>query len=59
MVRRFGILTFSEYVEPALIPQLDLLAMHLGWTLTAEPWDDHPDEWVLASFVAGEEVHES
>jgi hypothetical protein len=41
---------FSTYEYPALVPQLDLLAMRLGYVLTVEPWEDHPDEWVRATF---------
>lgn len=37
----------SEYVPPELVPQLDLLAMHLGYTLTAEP---HNEDWALVAF---------
>lgn len=39
---------------PWLIPQLDLLAMHQGWTLTALPWEEFPDEWALATFTIAE-----
>lgn len=48
---QFGITTYEYYVGPALVPQLDLLAMHLGYRLETEPWDEHPDEWVLARFT--------
>lgn len=41
------------YVEPALLPQLDLIAMRHGYTMVSEPWADHPDEWALATFKAG------
>lgn len=41
---------FEKHVSPALVPQLDLVAMECGFTLTATPWDEHPDEWVLAVF---------
>jgi len=47
---QFGIIEYQHYVEPQLLPQLDLLAMHYGWKLTSEPWEEHPDEWTLASF---------
>ena len=39
------------YVPSELVPQLDLLAMHHELKLTAEPWEDHPDEWTHVSFV--------
>lgn len=42
---------FQHYVAPALIPQLDLVAMHRGWSIKHEPWDEHPDEWTLATFT--------
>ena len=53
-IRPLGIATYAIYVEPELIPQLDLLAMHEGWTLKSEPWEDAPDEWTLATFAIGE-----
>lgn len=56
MILQFGVTQYEQWIEPALVPQLDLLAMHLGWKLTAEPWEDHPDEWVLARFVKAEEA---
>lgn len=40
----------SWTVETPLVPQLDLLAMHLGVTFTVEPWDEHPDEWRFVTF---------
>lgn len=42
----------SHYVAPELVPQLDLIAMKFGYVLTTIPWDEHPDEWTLAEFVA-------
>ncbi len=42
---------WAHYVAPDLIAQLDLIAMRHGWTLTHEPWDEHPDEWTLATFT--------
>lgn len=41
---------FGTYEFPALVPQLDLLAMHEGYTMTTEPWEEHPDEWVWVHF---------
>lgn len=38
-------------VEPTLAPQLDLVAMQHGYAMTHEPWEPHPDEWVLATFT--------
>lgn len=38
------------YVSPKLLPQLDLLAMRYGYTMTSEPWEDHPDEWTQVVF---------
>jgi hypothetical protein len=29
------------YVNPHLVPQLDLAAMHFGYHMTVEPWDEH------------------
>lgn len=43
--------TIKRYVPPALVPQLDLIAMRHGFTLTTEPWDEHPEEWTLATFA--------
>jgi hypothetical protein len=37
------------YVASALVPQLDLAAMHRGYSMTAEPWDEYPDEWTLVT----------
>lgn len=38
-------------VRAASLPQVDLLAMRHGYVLEAEPWEEAPDEWVLASLV--------
>jgi hypothetical protein len=43
--------TIERYVIPSLVPQLDLLAMRHRYTMTAQPWDEDPDEWVLVSFA--------
>jgi hypothetical protein len=40
-----------EYVEPELVPQLDLLAMHEGYNFESRPWDEHPEDWMLARFT--------
>jgi len=39
-----------RYINSANVPQVDLLAMHHGFTVTFEPWDEHPDEWTMATF---------
>lgn len=39
------------YAEPALVPQIDLSAMRYGYTMTSEPWDEHPDEWTLVTLT--------
>jgi hypothetical protein len=40
----------QKYVDPRLLPQLDLVAMRCGFTMQSEPWDEYPDEWHLATF---------
>ncbi len=40
--------------EPGLVPQLDLLAMHHGYTLVAVPWKDGAD-WVTATFTKNQD----
>jgi len=50
IVAQFGS-TVERYVPPALVPQLDLIAMRHGYTLTAVPWDDHPDDYTLCTFT--------
>lgn len=42
---------YQSYEYPALVPQLDLIAMKEGYTMTTEPWDEHPDEWALVTFT--------
>jgi hypothetical protein len=37
--------SFDRYVRPALVPQIDLIAMRRGYTMRAEPWNEEP-EWV-------------
>lgn len=49
-------LSWANYVYPAMVPQYDLLAMHHGFVMTAEPWAEYPDEWVLVTFTRPEEV---
>lgn len=36
------------YAKPPLVPQLDLVAMHFGYTMAAEPYSD---EWTLCTFT--------
>lgn len=42
---------WRQYVDPVMVRQYDLLAMQHGYTMTAEPWDEHPDEWTLVTFT--------
>ncbi len=42
--------SFERWVNPALMPQLDLIAMKHGYKTTSEPWDEHPDEYVKVNF---------
>jgi hypothetical protein len=42
--------SFERWVSPSLVPQLDLIAMDHGYKTTAEPWDEHPDEYVRIRF---------
>lgn len=37
----------KAYVYPGTLPQLDLSAMRHGWTMKAQPWEEHPEEWAL------------
>lgn len=38
-------------VPTPLVPQLDLLAMNHGLTMTSEPWDEAPDEHTFVTFA--------
>lgn len=53
---------WADYVEPEMVAQYDLLAMHFGFVMTAEPWPEHPDDWVRVVFtrptVEGPDVDE-
>ena len=40
----------ASTVPSALVPQLDLLAMHHGYAFESEPWAEHPDEWTFVTF---------
>ena len=42
---------WAAYVDPQMLRQYDLLAMHGGYKMESEPWDEHPDEWALVRFV--------
>lgn len=55
LLRVLGEPSFARYVEPALLPQLDLLAMQQGWSMVSEPWAEFPDDWTLVTFTMGEE----
>ncbi len=37
-------------VPPALLPQLDLIAMKHGYQATSEPWAEAPEHWALVTF---------
>lgn len=37
----------ERYVHPSNVKQLDLTAMHHGYSASFTPWEDHPDEWTL------------
>jgi hypothetical protein len=41
----------SMYVVPDIVPQLDLAAMHFGYHMTTEPWDEHN---TLVHFTRGQ-----
>lgn len=43
--------THEQYLHPSSLPQADLLAMRHGFTMTSEPWDEHPDEWTRMTFT--------
>lgn len=42
---------FERYVASGIVPQLDLAAMHHGYSMTAEAWDEHPAEWTRVSLT--------
>lgn len=44
-------ITHQQFVRSTLIPQIDLLAMHLGYRMDAEPWAPDPDQWTFAKFT--------
>ena len=42
---------WAAYVLAEMVPQYDLLAMDRGFIMASEPWEEHPDEWVLVTFT--------
>lgn len=38
-------------VRTDLLPQLDLIAMRHGYTMTSEPWGEAPAEWTMVTFT--------
>lgn len=52
MLLKFQPTMHQEYEPAALVPQLDLLAMHLGYKMTTEPWEQDPS-WVLVRMSFG------
>lgn len=50
------VVSVRQYVPSGLVPQLDLLAMHHGWKMTTEPWEDHPEDWTFVTFEHAEGV---
>jgi len=42
----------QEYEHPELVPQLDLLAMHLSYKIEVFPYEPDPT-WVLVRMTAG------
>lgn len=47
----------SNFEPIALVPQLDLLAMHHHYIMIVEPWDDGDGYWVCVTMTLGE-LHE-
>lgn len=54
--------TLLEHVHPPThdgmyrtdsMPQIDLIAMRHGYVMTAEPWDEHPDQWTRVILEQG------
>ena len=45
--------TVERYVDSSLVPQLDLVAMRHRYTMTVEPWEEHPDDWSFVTFAPG------
>lgn len=40
-----------DHVSPALVPQLDLIAMRRGYIVTSEPWPEDPAAWTRVTFT--------
>ncbi len=38
-------------LRPAMMPQVDLIAMKHGYGVAAEPWDEAPEEWLVVDFI--------
>lgn len=49
----------QSYEPPELLSQLDLLAMHHGYEMTSEPWEQAPDEWALVTFRPSSTLRET
>lgn len=41
--------SWSGYVMPGIVPQLDLIAMQRGLTVTQQPWEGHEADWTLVT----------
>lgn len=41
-------------IHPEEAQQLDLIAMHHGYDVDREHWDDHPDEWMFVTLTKAE-----
>lgn len=41
--------SWSGYVPPGILPQLDLIAMRRHLVVTQEPWEGHEAEWTLVT----------
>lgn len=35
----------ERYVPTPLVPQIDLLAMFHGYSFSATPWEEYPEDW--------------
>lgn len=46
-----GAAVWTTAIMPGMEAQYDLLAMRHGYVMSAEPWDEHPNDWVLVSFM--------
>lgn len=41
----------ERYVRTETMPQYDLLAMHEGYSMKAEAWEEYSDEWTHVVFT--------